>query len=75
MSSSFDVLQRIFMDRFEPMSGDDFEKQLFFGVITSMHSANHQLNDGINKSAGVSNAIRMLEEYIQEKAEHEPRRN
>ena len=71
MSSSFDAIQRIFMGRFEPTSGDDFEKQLFFSVLTSMHSANHDVGDKINQNADVSEAARMLEEYLVAKEEED----
>jgi hypothetical protein len=67
MSSSFDSIQRIFMDRFEPTSGDDFEKQLFLSVIMSLHSANHAVGDEISKNRDVTNSVRILEEYLTEK--------
>lgn len=77
MSSSFDTLQRIFMDRFQPISGDDFEKQLFLQVLTSMHSANHELGDQVNRNRNVSIAALTLDEYIAEKEEkrREPTRD
>ena len=71
MSSSFDALQKIFMDRFEPKSGDDMEKQLFFSIITSMHSANHEVGDKVSKSLDVSNSVRYLEDYLKEKEEED----
>lgn len=65
MSSSFDALQKIFRERFEPKSGDDWEKQLFLTVLSCMHSANHGVGDKVSKDLDVSNAVWDLEKYLE----------
>ena len=44
---------------------DDDELAFRFGaVIDAMHSANHRLDDGINKDREVDVAARKLEQYV-----------
>ncbi len=66
MSYSFDVIEGIFRDRFAPKSGDEYEKHLFEMALSDMHSANHELNDGINHNSRVRKSADRLDKYVRE---------
>jgi hypothetical protein len=59
-------MARIFKDRFEPKSGDEYETHLFHMIIQEMHSANHGLDDAVSRDSGVMRAVREYEEYLKE---------
>lgn len=67
MSSSFDSMARLFLDRFEPKSGDEMEMHLFHMIIQEMHSANHDVQDAISRDRRVGAAVKELEEYTKGK--------
>jgi hypothetical protein len=64
MSSSFDFLESIFRDRFEAKSGDLFEHHLFQMALSDIHSANHDLQDAINRNARLRKTIDELKEHL-----------
>lgn len=64
MSYVFDQTVRMFRERFAPRSGDSFETNLFEMILQEMHSANHAMNDAINRNSSVSRAVREYEDYI-----------
>lgn len=68
MSSTFDTMQRIFRERFEPKSGDEFEKQLFAMIIEEIHSYNHSVGDALNRGA-IRSATEELLDYIKGKGD------
>lgn len=66
MSSTFDSLSRIFRQRFEPKSGNEYEKHLFEMVIEEMHSHSHDTGDSLNRGK-IAKAVRKLDTFCQGK--------
>jgi len=66
MSYSFDVLSRVFNNRFEPKSGDEYEKHLFHMLLEEIHSANHELKDAINRNSRVRKSADRLDKHVRE---------
>ena len=66
MSSSFDRMSSWFLNRFEPKSGDEYEKHLFHMIIQEMHSANHDFQDQISRNSGVMRAVSEFGEFLKE---------
>lgn len=68
MSYCYDVMSRVFDEhiyaKLDPRLSMEFSM-----LIQAMHSANHRLNDGINKDLNVSVAARDLEETAKQLAE------
>ena len=64
MSYVYDTMRRVWDERIVPRL-DDAELAFRFGaLIDAMHSANHRLDDGINKDREVDVATRKLEQYV-----------
>lgn len=63
MSYCYDTMRRVFETSFA--KGDQLSME-FSMLIDAMHSANHRLQDGINKDRGVTEATRSLEETAKE---------
>jgi hypothetical protein len=64
MSSSFDFMARVFKERFEPKSGDWYEKHLFEMMIQDIHSANHDLGDKINRNPRLRKTIQEYQDFL-----------
>ena len=63
MSSSFDYLVKYFSDNFEPKSGDWYQKALMKRALDEIHSANHDLQDKINRHPGVRSVIKDMQDH------------
>ena len=64
MSYVYDTMRRVFDDRIAPNLNDDELAFRFGALIDAMHSANHRLEDGINKDREADIAARKLEQYV-----------
>jgi hypothetical protein len=64
MSSVYDTMRRVWDKRIVPRL--DHEELVFrFGaLIDAMHSANHRLDDGVNKDREADVAARKLDRYV-----------
>jgi hypothetical protein len=62
MSYCYDVMRRVFDAQIAPHVPDEKVTLLFGFLIDEMHSANHTLNDGINKNGRVSGAAKALDD-------------
>jgi len=71
MSSSFDSMARWFLDRFEPKSGNEYEKHLFHMIIQEMHSANHDLQDQVSRDSRVMRAVEEYRQFLKEEGNEE----
>jgi len=61
MSSSFDYLTKYFNDNFE--HPDWYVKSLFKRALDEIHSANHDLQDKINRHPGLRSVIKEMQDY------------
>ena len=68
MSSSFDFLTRFFQDHFEHQ--DWYVKSLFKRALDEIHSANHDLQDKINRHPGLRSVIAEMQAYEDKVKEH-----
>jgi len=66
MSSSFDSTERWFRERFEPKSGNEYEKHLFSMILAYMHSANHDVSDAISRDSRVMRAVAKFDTFTKE---------
>jgi len=66
MSYCFDVMSRVFDQHIAPKIDQEIAME-FSMLIQEMHSANHRLNDGINKDNQVSKQARDLAECAKRK--------
>jgi hypothetical protein len=57
-------MRRVWDVEIAPKLDDDELAFRFGAVIDAMHSANHRLDDGINKDREVDVATRKLEQYV-----------
>jgi hypothetical protein len=64
MSYVYDTMRRVWDERIVPHLGDEELAFRFGALIDAMHSANHRLDDGINKDREVDVAARKLERYV-----------
>ena len=64
MSYVYDTMRRVWDERIVPRLDDDELAFRFGALIDAMHSANHRLDDGINKDREVDVATRKLEQYV-----------
>jgi hypothetical protein len=64
MSYVYDTMRRVWDERIVPQLNDDELAFRFGALIDAMHSANHRLDDGINKDREVDVATRKLEQYV-----------
>jgi len=64
MSYVYDTMRRVWDDRIAPNLNDDELAFRFGALIDAMHSANHRLDDGINKDREADVAARKLEQYV-----------
>lgn len=64
MSYCYDTMRRVWDERIAPKLDDDELAFRFGALIDAMHSANHRLDDGINKDREVDVAARKLERYV-----------
>ena len=64
MSYVYDTMRRVWDVEIVPRLDDDELIFRFGAVIDAMHSANHRLDDGINKDREVDVATRKLEQYL-----------
>ncbi len=65
MSYCFDTMASVFRRKIAPKLDDDNLVMLFEMLIQDMHSANHALADGIDKSVHVSRSTRRLNDYVE----------
>lgn len=71
MSYAFDVQARAW-SRFREATVDRVDwygPHLFEMLFSEMHSANHRLDDQVNKDPGVGKAARELEEWLEKEEE------
>ena len=64
MSYCYDTMRRVWDERIVPKLDDDELAFRFGALIDAMHSANHRLDDGINKDREVDVVTRKLERYV-----------
>ena len=64
MSYVYDTMRRVWDVEIAPRVDDEELKFRFGALIDAMHSANHRLDDGINKDREVDVAARKLERYV-----------
>jgi hypothetical protein len=64
MSYCYDTMRRVWDERIVPTLDDEELAFRFGALIDAMHSANHRLDDGINKDREVDVAARKLEGYV-----------
>jgi len=64
MSSSFDTMARVFLLHFE--CKDEYLKHLFHMALEALHSANHEMQDAVNRDSQVMKAARQLDNYARE---------
>jgi hypothetical protein len=64
MSYVYDTMRRVWDEQIVPHLGDEELAFRFGALIDAMHSANHRLDDGINKDREVDVAARKLERYV-----------
>jgi hypothetical protein len=64
MSYVYDTMRRVWDERIVPKLNDEELAFRFGALIDAMHSANHRLDDGINKDREVDAATRKLEKYV-----------
>ena len=64
MSYVYDTMRRVWDDRIAPTLNDEELSFRFGALIDAMHSANHRLEDGINKDREADIAARKLEQYV-----------
>lgn len=62
MSYCYDVMRRVYDDKIAPHVADEKVALLFGFLIDEMHSANHDLKDGINKNGRVTGAAKALDD-------------
>lgn len=65
MSYAYDVLQRALITE-RNQHGSSCVQFCIEMLVAEMHTANHRLNDAINKDADVSEAARELDEALRE---------
>ena len=68
MSYCYDTMRRVWDEQIVPRLDDDELAFRFGALIDAMHSANHRLDDGINKDREVDVAVRKLEQYVTRRA-------
>jgi hypothetical protein len=64
MSYCYDTMRRVWTTNIVPKLDDEELVFRFEALIDAMHSANHRLDDGINKDREVDHAARKLEKYV-----------
>jgi hypothetical protein len=64
MSYVYDTMRRVWDERIVPHLDDEELAFRFGALIDAMHSANHRLDDGINKDREVDVVTRKLEQYV-----------
>jgi hypothetical protein len=64
MSYVYDTMRRVWNEQVVPKLDDEELAFRFGALIDAMHSANHRLDDGINKDREVDVATRKLEQYV-----------
>ena len=64
MSYVYDAMRRVWDERIVPKLDDDELAFRFGARLDAMHSANHRLDDGINKDREVDVATRKLEHVM-----------
>jgi hypothetical protein len=64
MSYVYDTMRQVWDERIVPKLNDDELAFRFGALIDAMHSANHRLDDGINKDREADAAARKLEKYV-----------
>jgi hypothetical protein len=69
MSYVYDTMRRVWDDQIAPNLNDDELAFRFGALIDAMHSANHRLEDGINKDREADVAARKLEQYVTGRAQ------
>lgn len=64
MSYVYDTMRRVWDERIVPKLDDEELVFRFGALIDAMHSANHRLDDGVNKDREADVAARKLERYV-----------
>lgn len=64
MSYVYDTMRRVWDERIVPKLDDEELIFRFGALIDAMHSANHRLDDGVNKDREADVAARKLERYV-----------
>ena len=64
MSYVYDTMRRVWDERIVPRLDDEELVFRFGALIDAMHSANHRLDDGVNKDREADVAARKLERYV-----------
>ena len=64
MSYVYDTMRRVWDERIVPRLDDEELVFRFGALIDAMHSANHRLDDGVNKDREADVAARKLDRYV-----------
>ena len=64
MSYVYDTMRRVWDEQIVPKLDDEELVFRFGALFDAMHSANHRLDDGINKDREADVAARKLERYV-----------
>jgi hypothetical protein len=64
MSYVYDTMRRVWDEQIVPKLDDEELAFRFGALIDAMHSANHRLDDGVNKDREADVAARKLERYV-----------
>jgi len=64
MSYVFDTMRRVWDECVVPKLDDEELVFRFGALIDAMHSANHRLDDGVNKDREADVAARKLDRYV-----------
>jgi hypothetical protein len=64
MSYVYDTMRRVWDEHIVPKLDDEELVFRFGALIDAMHSANHRLDDGINKDREADVTARKLERYV-----------
>jgi len=67
MSFSFDVMARAFLQCYAANEKDERQNYLFHRLIEEVHSANHELDDTLNRNPRIRRAASRLDQYLTQK--------